>query len=72
MGSSGLANIIVSIGTIFLSFGLVFTIIEVLAMSFGSSRDLGVMLGISGLVIGALIAGAGVFMNKSHARNTRQ
>jgi hypothetical protein len=30
------------------------------------------MLGVSGLVIGALIAGAGVFMNKSHSRNTRQ
>jgi hypothetical protein len=71
MGSSGPANILVSIGTIFLSFGLVFMIIEFLAMSFGTSRSLGVTLGVAFLLIGALIAGGGVFMNRSHARRTR-
>ena len=70
MGSSGPANILVSIGTIFLSFGLVFMIIEFMAMNFGTSRSLGVTLGIVFLLIGAVIAGGGHFMNKSHARRT--
>ena len=68
MGSSGLANIVVSIGAIFLSFGIVFLIIEALAMAFGHSRNLGVMLGIISLVLGVVLAGAGHMMNKSHAR----
>ncbi len=67
MGSSGVANIIVSIGAIFLAFGITFLIIESLAMAFGHSRNLGVMLGVTSLVLGAVLAGAGYFMNKSHA-----
>ncbi len=71
MGSSGLANIVVSIGAIFLSFGIVFLIIEAFAMAFGHSRSLGVTLGVVSLVLGAVLAGAGHFMNKSHASRAR-
>jgi hypothetical protein len=67
MGSSGTANIIVSIGAIFLSFGIVFLIIEGLAMAWGHPRTLGVMLGVVSLVLGVVIGGAGYAMNRSHA-----
>jgi hypothetical protein len=62
---TGPSSILVSFGTIFLSFGLVFLIIELLATAFGTRREIGVMLGIGSLVIGGLLAGAGVFMGKS-------
>jgi membrane-bound ClpP family serine protease len=71
MGSSGTANIIVSIGAIFLSFGIVFLIIEAFAMAFGHSRSLGVMLGVVSLVLGIVIGGAGYAMNRSHAGRQR-
>ena len=67
MGSSGIANIVVSIGAIFLAFGITFLIIEGFAMAYGHSRAIGVTLGVTSLVLGAVIAGAGYFMNKSHA-----
>ena len=62
---TGPSSIILSLGTIFLSFGLVFLIVELLATAFGTRRDLGVMLGVGSLVIGGVLAGAGVFMGKS-------
>jgi hypothetical protein len=71
MGSSGTANIIVSIGAILLGFGITFLIIEGFAMAFGHSRSLGVMLGVGSLVLGAVIAGAGYAMNRSHSGRQR-
>ena len=65
MKASGPSTVLISFGTIFLSFGLVFLIVEALATAFGTRRELGVMLGIGSLVIGGILAGAGLFMDRS-------
>ena len=66
---SGLGRILLSFGAIFVAFGITFLIIEGLAYAFGTPRQLGLMLGIGSLVTGAVLAGAGMAMNKS--RTTR-
>lgn len=64
---SGLGRILLSFGAIFIGFGITFLIIEALAYAFGTPRQLGMMLGIAGLVIGGILAGAGLAMNKSRS-----
>ena len=66
---SGLGRILLSFGAIFLAFGITFLIIAGLAYAFGTPRQLGMMLGIGSLVVGAILAGAGMALKKS--RDTR-
>ena len=68
MRSSGFGTVLFSFGLIFLAFGFTFTVIELLATAFGTRREIGVMLAVSFLAIGALLVGGGVFMNKSQDR----
>ena len=63
---SGLANVILSIGAIFLGFGITFLIIGSLGVRFGGRPALGTAgtLALVGLVGGAIMAGGAMAMGK--------
>ncbi len=67
---SGKSGILVSFGTILLSFGITILAIELLAARFGTTHDIaGILMGIC-FVVGAALTGAGVFMNRSADKRT--
>ena len=60
---------LVYVGTIFLAFGITFSVIEAVARSQGTPHASGVMLAAIGLIGGALMAGAGTLMKRSGPAN---
>ena len=55
------------LGTILLAFGLVITVIQLLANRYGSGHPTGEILGIGLLVAGAAAAGTGHFIRRSRS-----
>jgi hypothetical protein len=66
MMRSGLANVALSFGAIFLGFGFTFLVIGLLGVHFGGRPALGMagVLALVGLVGGAIMAGGALAMGK--------
>lgn len=62
---SNLAMALFGFGLIFLSFGTSVTLIELLAVRFGTRHALSGILMLICFVVGGTLAGAGLFLNRS-------
>ncbi len=67
---SGKSGVLISFGTILLSFGITILIIELLAARYGTRHDIAGILMVVCFVGGAVLTGAGVFMNRSSDKRT--
>ena len=67
---SGLPVTLRSFGTVLLSFGLVFLIIELLAIRFGTPHDAGFPIAAGLLVGGAILCGIGILLGRSAKEST--
>ncbi len=66
----GASGILLSFGTILLSFGITILLIELLAARYGTRHDIAGILMVICFVGGAVLAGAGIFMNRAADKRT--